>query len=129
MIFKLFFVFILVWILLRLVQRERLSLDLASLTMVLIVCVLALSFSPFLVEKIAAILEFSNPGMSVVALVLVGLIALCMILAVNISDLRHRQALLVRQLAQLQARQPQAVPPTGDQATSKQSAFLPHENT
>lgn len=104
MIFKLMFVVTFVWLLLRLVQHERLSLDLASLTLVMILCVLALSFSPFLVERIAVALEFSNPAMSVIALALVGLVVLCLILAVSVSDLRRRQAIFVRQLARLQSR-------------------------
>ncbi len=104
MTFKLLFVLAFVGVLLRLVQRERLSLDLASLTLVMILGVLLLSFSPFMVERIAAVLDFSTPAMSVVALVLVGLLVLCVIMAVMISDLKHRQAQLVRQLAQMQAR-------------------------
>ena len=104
MIFKLIFFVGFVGVLLRLVQRERLSLDLASLTFVLIASILALSFSPYFVERIAALLEFSNPAMSVIAMVLVGLLVLCLILAVSVSDLRRRQSLLIRQLAQLQHR-------------------------
>ncbi len=104
MTFKLLFVLAFVGVLLRLVQRERLSLDLASLTLVMILGVLLLSFSPFMVERIAAVLDFSTPAMSVVALVLVGLLVLCVILSVMISDLKHRQARLVRQLAQMEAR-------------------------
>ena len=104
MTFKLLFVLAFVGVLLRLVQRERLSLDLASLTLVLILGVLVLSFSPFWVERIAAVLDFSTPAMSVVALGLVGLLVLCVILSVMISELKHRQARLVRQLAQMEAR-------------------------
>lgn len=129
MTFKLLFVLVFVWLLLRLVQRERLSLDLASLTMVLIVAVLGLSFSPYWVERIALVLEFSNPAMSVVALMLVGLMALCLILAVSISDLRRRHALLVRQLAQLQTKIAQSQQPAhapgeagGDPATPTKAA-------
>ena len=114
MTFKLLFVLVFVGVLLRLVQRERLSLDLASLTLVLILAVLVLSFSPFWVERIAAVLDFSTPALSVVALVLVGLLVLCVILAVTVSDLKHRQARLVRQLAVLQSRLSQVEHKTRD---------------
>ena len=75
MTFKLLFFFAFVWVLLRLVQRDRLALDLASFTILLILVVMGLSFSPYLVERIAAFLQFGTPSMAVVALVIAGLVA------------------------------------------------------
>ena len=102
MIFKILFFVIFFWILLRLVQKQRLGMDLASLTILLIVGVLALSFSPYWVERIAALLEFSTPSMAVVALVVAGLVTISVILLVMVSDLKRKQANLTRQLASLE---------------------------
>jgi hypothetical protein len=102
MTFKLLFIVGFVWALLRLVQLERLALDLASLTMLLIMVVLGLSFSPYWVERIAAFLQFGTPSMAVVALVIAGLIAVSVILSVMVSDLKRKQAHLIRQIARLE---------------------------
>ena len=102
MTFKILFILGFIWILLRLVQRERLALDLASLTMLLIFVVLSLSFSPYWVEKIAFFLDFGTPSMAVVALVIAGLVTVSIILAVMISDLKRKQALLIRQMSRLE---------------------------
>jgi hypothetical protein len=102
MTFKILFILGFIWILLRLVQRERLALDLASLTMLLIFVVLSLSFSPYWVEKIAVFLDFGTPSMAVVALVIAGLVTVSIILAVMISDLKRKQALLIRQMSRLE---------------------------
>ena len=102
MIFKISFMIFFIFLLLRLVQREKLSLDLASLALILIGFVLFISFSPFWVERIASLLEFSNPAFAVVALVLVGLICLCMILAVTLSELKYRYSRLLRKLVLLE---------------------------
>jgi len=59
--------------LLMLVQRQRLGMDLASLTRVLLVVDFALSFSPFWVERLAQFFEFGTPSMAVVALAIAGL--------------------------------------------------------
>ncbi len=100
--FKLLFVFVFVWTILRLVQRERLGLDLASLTLLLIVAVMGLSFSPYFVERIAALLQFGTPSMAVVALVTGGLVTVSVILSVMLSDLKRKQAHLIRQIAKLE---------------------------
>ena len=102
MIYKLLFFFGFVWFLLMLVQRQRLGMDLASLTLLLIVGVLALSFSPYWVEKLAQFLEFGTPSMSVVALAIEGLVTVAVILLVMVSDLKRKHALLTRQVASLQ---------------------------
>jgi len=102
MIYKLLFFFGFVWFLLILVQRQRLGMDLASLTLLLIVGVLALSFSPFWVEKLAQFLEFGTPSMAVVALAIAGLVTVAVILLVMISDLKRKHAELTRQVASLQ---------------------------
>ncbi len=102
MIYKLIFFFGFVWFLLMLVQRQRLGMDLASLTLVLIVCVLALSFSPYWVEKLAQFLEFGTPSMAVVALAIAGLVTVAVILLVMISDLKRKHAQLTRQVASMQ---------------------------
>ena len=102
MTFKLLFIVGFVWVLLRLVQRERLALDLASFTMLLIVVVLALSFSSYWVERTAAFLQFGTPSMAVVALVIAGLVTVSVILSVMVSDLKRRQARLIRQMARLE---------------------------
>ena len=102
MTFKLIFIVAFVWILLRLVQRERLALDLASFTMLLIVVVLILSFSPYWVERAAAFLQFGTPSMAVVALVIAGLVTVSVILSVMVSDLKRRQDRLIRQIARLE---------------------------
>ena len=104
MIFKILFFMTISWLLLRLVQRQRLGLDLASLTILLIVGVLALSFSPYWVERIAAFLEFGTPSMAVVALVVAGLVTISLILSVMVSDLKRKHANLTRQLARLELR-------------------------
>ena len=104
MIFKLVFFFGFVWFLLMLVQRQRLGMDLASLTLLLIVCVLALSFSPFWVEKLAHFFEFGTPSMVVVALAIAGLVTVAVILLVMISDLKRKHAQLTRQVASMQLR-------------------------
>ena len=85
-----------------LVQRQRLGMDLASLTLLLIVGVLALSFSPYWVEKLAQFFEFSTPSMAVVALAIAGLVTVAVILLVMISDLKRKHAELTRQVASLQ---------------------------
>ena len=102
MTYKLLFIFGFMWILLRLVQRDRLSLDLASFTLLLIVVALGLSFSSYLVEKIAAFLQFGTPSMAVVALVIAGLVTVSMILSVMVSDLKRQQVNLLRQMARLE---------------------------
>ena len=102
MIYKLLFFFGFVWFLLMLVQRQRLGMDLASLTLVLIVGVLALSFSPYWVEKLAQFLEFGTPSMAVVALAIAGLVTVAVILLVMISDLKRKHAQLTRQVASMQ---------------------------
>ena len=56
-----------------LVQRQRLGMDLASLTLALLVVDFALSFSPFWVERLAQFFEFGTPSMAVVALAIAGL--------------------------------------------------------
>ena len=102
MTFKFLFIVGFVWILLRLVQRERLALDLASFTMLLIVVVLGLSFSPYWVEKAASFFQFGTPPMVVVALVIAGLVTMSVILSVMLSDLKRKQARLIRQMARLE---------------------------
>lgn len=102
MSFKLLFVIGFVWTLLRLVQRERLSLDLASFTASLIVVVLMMSFSPYWVELLASILGFGTPSMAVVALITACLIIMAVILSVMVSDLKSKQARLIRQLSRLE---------------------------
>ena len=99
---KLLFMLVFVLILLRLVQRERLALDLASLTLLLIVAVMGLSFSPYWVERIAALLQFGTPSMAVVALVTGGLVTVSVILSVMLSDLKRKQAHLIRQIVRLE---------------------------
>ena len=102
MIFKVLFFVIFFWVLLLLVQRQRLGMDLASFTILLIVGVFALSFSPFWVERIAAFLEFGTPSMAVVALVVACLVTIAVILLVMVTDLKRKQANLTRQLARLE---------------------------
>ena len=102
MIYKLLFFFSIVWFLLMLVQRQRLGMDLASLTLLLIVGVLALSFSPYWVEKLAQYFEFSTPSMAVVALAIAGLVTVSVILLVMVSDLKRKHTLLTRQVANFQ---------------------------
>ena len=102
MIYKLLFFFGFVWLLLILVQRQQLGMDFASLTLLLIVGVLALSFSPFWVEKLAQFLEFGTPSMAVVALAIAGLVTVAVILLVMISDLKRKHAQLTRQVASMQ---------------------------
>ena len=102
MIYKLLFFVGFVWFLLILVQRRRLGMDLASLSLLLIVGVFALSFSPFWVEKLAQIFEFGTPSMAVVALAIAGLVTVAVILLVMISDLKRKHAKLTRQVASMQ---------------------------
>ena len=102
MIYKLLFFVGFVWFLLMLVQRQRLGMDLASFTLLLIVGVLALSFSPYWVEKLAQFFEFGTPSMAVVALAIAGLVTVAVILLVMISDLKRKHAELTRQVASLQ---------------------------
>ena len=85
-----------------LVQRRRLGMDLASMTLLLIVCVLALSFSPYWVEKLAQFFEFGSPSMAVVAPVIAGLVTVSVILLVMISDLKRKHGELTRQVVNLQ---------------------------
>jgi hypothetical protein len=112
MIFKLLFFVGFVWILLMLVQRQRLGMDLASLTLALLVGVFALSFSPYWVEKLAQFFDFGTPSMAVVALAIAGLLTVAVILLVMVSDLKRKHALLTRQLAGLQLRLSQDNKPT-----------------
>jgi hypothetical protein len=102
MIYKLLFFFGFVWFMLILVQSQRLGMDLASLILFLIVGVLALSFSPYWVERLAQFFEFGTPSMSVVALAIAGLVTVAVILLVMISDLNRKHALLTRQVASMQ---------------------------
>ena len=118
MIYKLLFFFAFVWFLLMLVQRQRLGMDLASLTLLLIVGVLALSFSPYWVEKLAQFLEFGTPSMAVVALAIAGLVTVAVILLVMISDLKRKHALLTRQVASMQLKLPQVDKPSVEYQTS-----------
>ena len=67
-----------------------------------IVGVLALSFSPYWVEKLAQFFEFGTPSMAVVALAIAGLVTVAVILLVMISDLKRKHALLTRQVASMQ---------------------------
>ena len=73
MIFKLLFFVGFALILLMLVQRQRLGMDLASLTIALLVVVFALSVSPYWVERLAQFFKFGTPSMAVVALAIAGL--------------------------------------------------------
>ena len=102
MIFKILFFVTIFWVLLSLVQKQRLGMDLASFTILLIVGFLALSFSPYWVERIADYLEFGTPSMAVVALVVAGLVSISVILSVMVSDLKRKHANLTRQLARLE---------------------------
>ena len=102
MTFKILFIVAFVWVLLSLVQRDRLALDLASFTLLFIVVVLLVSFSPFWVERIATFLQFGTPSMAVVALVISGLVTVSVILSVMVSDLKRQQAHLIRQMARLE---------------------------
>ena len=102
MIFKILFFMTFFWVILSLVQKQRLGMDLASFTILLIVGVLALSFSPYWVERMASLLEFGTPSMAVVALVLAGLVTIAVILSVMVSDLKRKHANLTRQLARLE---------------------------
>ena len=118
MIYKLLFFVGFVWFLLMLVQRQRLGMDLASLTLLLIVGVLALSFSPFWVEKLAQFFEFGTPSMAVVALAIAGLVTVAVILLVMISDLKRKHAQLTRQVAGLQMKLSQTVKSTFEHHSS-----------
>ena len=102
MIFKILFFLIFFWLLMRLVQGQRLGMDLASFTIFLNVFVLALSLSPYWVERIATLLNFGTPSMSVVALAIVGLVSMSLILSVMLSDLKRKHANLTRQLFRLE---------------------------
>ena len=102
MIFKLLFFIAFIWVLLRLVQQRRLGMDLSSFTILLMSGVLALSFSPYWVERIAAFLVFGTPSMAIVALVVAGLVTISVILSVMVSDLKRKHANLTRQLARLE---------------------------
>ncbi len=86
--------------------------DLASLILMLIVGVLALSFSPYWVEKLAQFFEFGTPSMAVVALVISGLVTVAVILLVMISDLNRKHAQLTRRVASLQLKLSQADKPS-----------------
>ena len=112
MIFKLLFFVGFVWILLMLVHRQRLGMDLASLTLALLVGVFALSFSPYWVERLAQFFEFGTPSMAVVALAIAGLVTVVVVLLVMVSDLNRKHALLTRQLAGLQLKFSQENKPT-----------------
>jgi hypothetical protein len=112
MIFKLLFFVGFVCILLMLVQRQRLGMDLASLTLALLVGVFAMSFSPYWVERLAQFFEFGTPSMAVVALAIAGLVTVAVILLVMVSDLKRKHALLTRQLAGLQLRLSQESKPS-----------------
>ena len=118
MIYKLLFFFGFVWLLLMLVQRQRLGMDLASLTLLLIVGVLALSFSPYWVEKLAQFFEFGTPSMAVVALAIAGLVTVAVILLVMISDLKRKHAQLTRQVASMQLKLSKADKPSVEDQTS-----------
>jgi hypothetical protein len=59
--------------LLMLVQRQRLGMDLASLTLAMLVGDFALSFSPYWVGGLAQFFEFGTPSMAVVALAIADL--------------------------------------------------------
>lgn len=102
MIWKLIFIIIFIWVLLRLVQLELLTLDIVLLTFSMIVFVLLISFSPFFVELLARLLGFGTPAMAVVAVVIAGLIVMSVILAVLGSVHKRELALIIRQLAQLE---------------------------
>ncbi len=119
MIFKLLFFVGFVWILLMLVQRQRLGMDLASLTLALLVGVFALSFSPYWVERLAHFFEFGTPSMAVVALSIAGLVTVAVILLVMVSDLKRKHALLTRQLAGIQLRLSQDNKPTNQDNSSE----------
>jgi hypothetical protein len=71
--------------------------------------VLALSFSPYWVEKLAQFFDFGTPSMAVIALAIAGLVTVAVILLVMISDLKRKQALITRQLAALQIKLSQEV--------------------
>ena len=118
MIFKLLFFVGFALILLMLVQRQRLGMDLASLTLALLVGVFALSFSPYWVERLAEFFEFSTPSMAVVALAIAGLVTVAVILLVMVSDLKRKHALLTRQLAGLQLKLSQDNKPTNQERYS-----------
>jgi hypothetical protein len=104
MIWKLIFIICLFWVLLRLVQIEKLTLDIVLFTLLMIVIVLSFSFSPFFVEGLAKILGFGTPALAVVALVIAGLIVMCVILAVLVSSHKKELALVIRQLAKIELR-------------------------
>ncbi len=92
--------------------------DLASLTLLLIVGVLALSFSPYWVERLAQFFDFGTPSMAVVALAIAGLVTVTVILLVMVSDLKRKHALLTRQVASLQLMLPEADKPAIDDLTA-----------
>ena len=78
--------------------------DFASLTILLIVGVLALSFSLYWVEKLAQFFEFGTPSMPVDALAITGLVTIAVIILVMISDFNRKHAQLTRQGVSFQLR-------------------------
>jgi hypothetical protein len=128
MILKLLFFAAYIGVLFHLVRKDRLSLDLASAAFILILFVLGLSFSPFWVERIAAVLNFSTPAMTIVALTMAGLISLCLVLAVTLSDLIRRQGLLMRQLALFELRLSSMESELSVRAESKMNTAKPNSS-
>ena len=128
MILKLLFFAAYIGVLFHLVRKDRLSLDLASAAFILILFVLGLSFSPFWVERIAAVLNFSTPAMAIVALTMAGLISLCLVLAVTLSDLIRRQGLLMRQLALFELRLSSMESELSVRAESKMNTAKPNSS-
>ncbi len=105
MIIRLLFLVFLVVGIFWLVRRHYLSLDFAWLLLLMLVAVLGVSLSPWAVEKLAQILDFSTPAMSVVALTIAALIGLCLVLLVEITAIKKQNTLLVRKVASLELAQ------------------------
>ena len=101
---KLAFLLGFVWVMLRLVQRDRLSMDLASLVLLLLAGALAISLSPYLVERVAAFLDFGTPAMAIVGIAVACLTSVCLALSVMVTDLKRHRAQATRQLARLELR-------------------------
>lgn len=102
MILKLAFLLGFVWVMLMLVQRDRLSMDLASMALLLLAGALAVSLSPYLVERVAGFLDFGTPAMAIVGVAVACLSSVCLALAVMVTDLKRHRAQVTRQLARLE---------------------------
>ncbi|MCG8690145.1 MAG: DUF2304 domain-containing protein [Minwuiales bacterium] len=99
---KLVVVFILIFLLFVLVKKRHLQVDLSFPWLFALVLLGALSMHDGFILWIAGILDISYQPIAIILIAMFLLLALTTVLAIAVSKLRHRQIMMMRQIAQME---------------------------